>query len=58
MKIKYGDKLNLKIHTTDSAEALEYQFRSSTNVIFRKEHVPLDIALDVHKMDAYLSSKL
>jgi len=58
MKTKFGDKLNLKIYTTDSMEALPYQFRSSTNVLFEKELVPLDIALDTHKMDAYLTSKL
>lgn len=58
MKAKFGDKLDLKIHTTDSAEALPYNFRSSTNVLFEKEYVPIDIAIDIHKMDIYLSSKL
>lgn len=58
MKAKFGDRLDLKIYTTDSAEALPYQFRSSTNVLFEKEYVPIDIATDIHKMDAFLSSKL
>ena len=58
MKEKFGNQLELKIYTTDSAEALPYQFRSSTNVLFEKEHVPIDIATDIHKMENFLSSKL
>jgi hypothetical protein len=58
MKAKYGERLDLKIYKTDSAETLPYQFRSSTNVLFEKEHVPIDIATDIHKMNAFFSSKL
>lgn len=58
MKEKYGERLELKIYTTDSKEAEPYQFRSSTNVLFEKEYVPIDIATDKSKMDAFLSSKL
>jgi len=58
MKKKFGDRLELQIHTTDSKEAEPYHFRSSTNVLFEKEFVPVDIATDRDKMDAFLSSKL
>lgn len=58
MKKKYGDRLELKIHTTDSKEAEPYNFKSPTNVLFEKEAVPLVIAIDAAKMDAFLSSKL
>ncbi|MBN1470721.1 MAG: hypothetical protein JW925_03005 [Syntrophaceae bacterium] len=58
MKAKFGNILHLKIFTTDSAEALQYQFRSSTNVLFEKAYVPIDVATDTDKMDAYLSSRL
>ena len=58
MKEKYGDRLELRIYTTDSIEAMPYKFRSATNVLFKKELVPLDIALDKNKMDVFLSSKL
>lgn len=58
MKEKYGDKIDLKIYTTDSKEAEPYHFRSSTNVLFEKELVPVDTATDMNKMDGFLSSKL
>jgi hypothetical protein len=58
MKKKYGDRLKLKIYTTDSKEAKSYHFRSSTNVLFEKELVPVDIATDKGRMDAFLSTKL
>jgi len=58
MKKKYGDRLKLKIYTTDSKEAESYHFRSSTNVLFEKELVPVDIATDKGRMDAFLSTKL
>ena len=58
MKEKYGERLELKIYTTDSKEAEAYNFRSSTNVLFEKELVPADIATDRKRMDAFLSSKL
>jgi len=58
MKEKYGSSLELNIYTTDSEEAKEYNFKSSTNVLFEKELVPVDIAIDKQKMDAFLSRKL
>jgi hypothetical protein len=58
MKEKYGDRLELKIYTTDSLEAMPYKFRSATNVLFEKKLVPIDIATDKNKMNAFLSSKL
>jgi hypothetical protein len=58
MKEKYGDRLEIQIYTTDSIEAEAYDFNSSTNVLFEKELVPVDIATDRNKMDAFLSSKL
>ena len=58
MKEKYGERLELRIYTTDSKEAETYHFRSSTNVLFEKELVPLDIATDRNKMDTFLSSKI
>lgn len=50
--------LEVKIHTMDSPEALPYLFRSSTHVLLDKEAVPIDIATDKEKMNAFLSSKL
>jgi hypothetical protein len=58
MKEKYGGRLKLRIYTTDSKEAAPHHFKSSTNVLFKEKIVPIDIATDVNKMDAFLSSKL
>lgn len=58
MKSKYGEKLELKIQNMDSEEAKGYLFRGSTMVLFEKEMVPLEIALDKNKMDAYLAEKI
>jgi hypothetical protein len=58
MKKKYGNKLEVKINTTDSPEAMLYNFKSSTNVIFQKEFVPIEIATDSKKMEIFLSQKL
>ncbi len=58
MKEKYSNLLELKIYTTDSKEAAAYDFRSATNVLFEKEMVPVDIATDRNKMDAFLASRL
>lgn len=55
---KFGERLDVKIYTMDSKEAEPYQFRSSTNVLFEKVLVPIDIATDRNKMDSFLSSKL
>ncbi|MEM5786198.1 MAG: HSGNP motif-containing (seleno)protein [Syntrophobacteraceae bacterium] len=58
MKEKYGDSLQLKVYTTDSKEAEPYRFKSSTNVVFESELVPLEIAINRDRMDAFVSSKL
>jgi len=58
MKDRYGERLHLEIYTTDSKEAEPYHFKSSTNVIFEKERVPVDIATDRIKMEEFLSSRL
>jgi hypothetical protein len=58
IKKKYGKKLELKIYTTDSEEAKPYNFKSSTNVLFQKGTVPIDIATDSKKMEVFLSQKL
>jgi hypothetical protein len=57
MKEKYGDELDLRIYTVDSKEAEPYHFTSSTNVLFEKEDVPIYIATDMNRMEAFLSSK-
>ncbi len=58
MKESYGERLELKMFTSDSEEAKGYHFKGSTNVLFDKESIPIDIATDVDKMDAFLSQKL
>ncbi len=58
MEEKYGEQLKLNVYTTDSEEAKKYQFKSSTNVIFENELVPMDIATDKDKMDIFLAGKI
>jgi hypothetical protein len=58
MKEKYGAGLDLKIYTTDSQEAKPYNFLASTNVLLGEKAVPLDIALDEAKMDAFLAERI
>jgi len=58
MKEMFGEKINLSIYTTNSEEARKYDFRSSTNVLFEGEMMPLEIALDKNKMKTFLSDKL
>jgi len=58
MKEMFGEKINLSIYTTDSEEARKYDFRSSTNVLFEGEIIPLEIVLDKNKMKGFLSEKL
>ncbi len=58
MEEKYGEQLKLNFYTTDSEEAKKYQFKSSTNVIFENELVPIDIATDKDKMDIFLAGKI
>ncbi len=58
MKEKFGGKLDVKIYTIDSEEAKGYTFKSSTNVLFENEWVPLEVATDKSKMEAFLTGKL
>ncbi len=58
MKDIFGERIVLNIYTTDSAEAQKYTFKSSTNVIFKGELVPLETALDMNKMESFLSENL
>ncbi len=58
MKNIFKEKIELNVYTTDSPEAQEYTFRSSTNVLFEGDFVPLDTALDARKMETFLSEKL
>jgi hypothetical protein len=58
MKEKFGEKLNVKIYTTDSDEAKGYTFKGSTNVLFENDWVPLDVATDKGKMDTFMSMKI
>lgn len=58
MKEKFGEKLDVKMLTTDSEEAKGYTFMSSTNVLFENEWVPLEVATDKSKMETFLSGKI
>ncbi len=58
LKEKFGDKLDLHIHTTDSPEALKYNFRSSTNVLIEEELVPLQVALNADELEKLFAEKL
>jgi hypothetical protein len=60
MKAKFDGKLNVQIHTLDSPEAKPYAFafKGSTNVLLDDGWVPLGVALDTSKMEAFLSEKI
>jgi hypothetical protein len=58
MKAKFGEKLEVRILTTDSEEAKGYVFKSSTNVLFDNDWIPLEVATDKSKMETFLSSKV
>jgi hypothetical protein len=60
MQVNFGDQLDVKIYTLDSPEARPYalEFKGSTNVLFNKERVPLNIAIDKGQMETYLSRNL
>jgi len=60
MKEKFGEKLDVRIHSLDSEEAKEhaFAFKGSTNVLFDKEWVPLIVAIDKTQMDTFLSGKM
>jgi len=48
----------VNIFTTDSEEAKKYNFRSSTNVLYNEESLPIDIATNKDKLDNFLSENL
>ncbi|MCF8024153.1 MAG: hypothetical protein K9K82_01515 [Desulfobacteraceae bacterium] len=58
MQEKFGEKLETRIHTLDSEEAKKYTFKSPTHVLFENEWVPLKVALDKTKMEAFLNERL
>lgn len=58
MKELFGEKLELQIYPVDSEEAQRYNFKSSTNVLFDQQIVPLDVSTDRRKMQDFLSEKL
>jgi len=58
MQEKFSYTLNVHIHTLDSEKAQGYTFKSSTNVLFSDEWVPLNVATDKDKMESFLSQKL
>jgi len=58
MKNIFGEKINLSIYTTDSKEALKYDFKSSTNVLYEGDLIPLKVSLNKDKMKTFLSEKL
>jgi len=58
MDERFGDKLEVGIHTLDSEEARGYTFKSSTNVLFENEWLSLETALDKEKMAEFLSQRL
>ncbi len=57
LKEKLGEKIHLEIYTTDSPEAMKYNFRSSTNVLCNGDLIPLNIALDAKKLEEFLLEK-
>ena len=48
----------MAIHLVDSEEAAEYELRGSTTVFINDEWVPLDVATNADKMEAYLANML
>jgi hypothetical protein len=58
MKKKYADRLELEIHTNDSAKAKDFRILSSTSVFFENAALPLATATDKALLDAFLSEKL
>lgn len=58
MEEMFGEKISLNIYGIDSEEARKYDFKSSTNVLFDGQLIPLDTALNKNKMKDFLSEKL
>jgi len=58
MKDKFGEKIDLHMHLTDSEEAKRYPLKGATSVLVNDEWVPLDIALSEERMSDFLEGKL
>jgi hypothetical protein len=54
IKENMGAAVNLDIFTNDSMEAMNYKLRSATTVFVNGEQLPLETALSVEKLEAYL----
>ena len=54
MKKKFGEKLDLNIHTNVSKEAESYDLKTSTTVFVNQEWIPLNIATSKEKMEEFL----
>ena len=52
-----GAAVNLDIFTNDSMEAMNYKLRSATTVFVDGEQLPLETALSVEKLEAYLKGR-
>ena len=50
--------MDLAIHLVDSEEAAKYEFRGSTTVFVNDEWVPLDVATNADRMEAYLANMM
>ncbi len=58
MKDIFGDLLDVKFHTMDSEEAKGRKFKGSTAVLLDNEPVPLDVAMDSTRMEAFLTETI
>ncbi len=58
MQERFRDRLDLKIHTTNSPEAATYPLKGATNVFVNQEWVALDVATSTEKMEDYLNKIL
>ena len=54
MKEKFGERLDLNIHTNVAKEAEHYGLKASTTVFVNHEWAPLDIATSKEKMEEFL----
>ncbi|HNU85935.1 MAG: hypothetical protein IPI61_01260 [Syntrophaceae bacterium] len=58
MKERFGDRVDVQIHLTDSEEAMKCRVRSATSVMVNGEWVPLDIALSEERMASFLGDRV
>jgi hypothetical protein len=56
MKEIFKDTLEMHIHRADSAEAMPYNLRSSTNVFINDELVPLEVVTSETAMEQYITA--